>query len=226
MDGQSRRSLTNSLRQPLHTNGASEVLKGVGSMGSFEIAALRDKAGSPAFGDTSIEPPNFGHYQLLLASLLLTTLLAVASAYDARSECISQEMYWLREFLDDDVQNDLNYQDQNYFDDAVKQEGRAECLEMFNFVIVPAGVTTFVFCILALIILRRHVMYLETIAEDYNPSHVSVLLKLFFPLFIVLAMWTYAIFSIMLKPKVNPSLYDQNPYKSLAAVDQMGHIGT
>jgi hypothetical protein len=170
-----------------------------------------------------MEPPNFGYYQLLIGFLILTTLLAVASGYDARSECLDQEMYWLKDFLDDDEK--AQYQADDYLEYYENEEGRADCLQMFEYVILPVGTATVVLGTIALFILRGHVRFLETITEGRKPSHTSVLLKLFVPLFAILLVWTSAIFSIMLKPKVNPSLYNQNPYKSLAAVDQMGHIG-
>ena len=201
---------------PRSTEFVPEAVRG---MGSFEIDFAEEAEGSslPRNG-TRMEPPNFGYYQLLIGSLILTTLLAVASGYDARSECINQELYWLNDFLDDD-ENNANNEAVDYY------EGRAECLEMFKYVILPVGASTVFLGAVALFSLRSHVRYLEAAAEGHHPSHISVLFKLFLALFMILAVWTYAIFAIMLKPKVNPSLYNQNPYKSLAAVDQMGHIG-
>jgi hypothetical protein len=247
--GESGGSSENTYRQALHMNhheGAttsslprsaevSGAFRGFSSVESFEIASAEEDEGStlarngtsmeevdgsalPRNG-TSMEPPNFGYYQLLIGSLMLTTLLAVAAGYDAKSECIHEEMYWLNDFLDDDENNAIN----EAVDDV--QEGRAECLEMFQSVLLPVGASTVFLGAIALFSLRRHVRSLEAAAEGHNPSHIPVLLKLFLALFMILAVWTYAIFTIMLTPKVNPSLYNENPYKSLAAVDQMGHIG-
>lgn len=221
--------------RPLHVDGDEElgirlspseanVLRGSKSIESFEVGS-----GAPSsIGHYStLEAPNFGQFQMLIASLLLTTALAVGSALDARNECINQEMYtWMLNLMDDNVEDWTNqYSHDDYYADFLSQEGRAECLDMFTFVIIPVGACTLVFGVLSLFIINRHVAHLETLAEFFHPSHMGALLRLLAPLVATLAVWTYAIFSIMLKPKVNPSLYKQNPFKSLAAVDQMGKIG-
>jgi hypothetical protein len=222
-------------RQALHIDPSNTVLplspsdigllRSTRSVESFEIGSVT----SASYHDAGMmEAPNFGHYQMLIASLLLTTLMAVGSAFDAKSECIDQEMYkWLLNYFDDDsgAANNEYYEYDDYYTDFVGREGRAECLHMFRYVIIPVGATTLFLGALSLYIIHRHAAYLETISETYNPSHMAALLQLLVPLVIVLLTWTYAIFAIMLKPKVNPSLYQQNPFKSLAAVDEMGHIG-
>jgi len=237
----------NSFRQPLHIashedEGSHTQVEGIrttgpfrwfGSMGTIDVASIEedgneydnDEEGiSPVHhnGGTTLEAPNFGYYQLLIGSLILTTALAVAAGYDARSECIRQETnIWLNDFVDDDAEN-INNQVEDYNDSA---RNRSDCMKMFEYVVLPVGITTGVLGIIALFILRRHVHWLDTTSEHNSPSHFSILLQLLIPLFIIMLVWTYGIFAIMLKPKVNPTLYDQNPYKSLAAVDQMGHVG-
>lgn len=197
------------------------------SVDSFEIGS----GASVSFREgATMEAPNFGQYQMILASLLLTTIMAMGSALDAKNECIDQEMYsWLLDFFDDDTgngaENSKYYDYDDYYNDFVGQEGRAECLYMFRHVVIPAGATTLVFGLLSIYIIHRHATYVETISDNFDPCHMSALLRLLVPLLVVLLSWTYAIFSIMLNPKVNPSLYQQNPFKSLAAVDEMGHIG-
>ena len=191
-------------------------------MESFDVLS---GAGSSLRHVDTLQPPNYGQYQMLIGSLLLTTALAVGSSLDAKNECINQEMYtWLLSLMDDAI-DDWNNQYDDYYADFVSQEGRTECLDMFEFVIIPVGVATAVFGLLSFYIIHRHLSYLVTVSETFHPSHVGALLNLLAPLTVMLFVWTYAIFSIMLKPKVNPSIYKQNPFMSLAAVDQMGHIG-
>lgn len=211
----------NSIQSHL-SNGTKNYRRRERSMESFEVVS---GASSTFRHGATLEAPNFGQLQMIIASLLLTTVLDIGSALDARNECINQEMYtWMLEFFDDDL-GGSNKQDDDYYAEFASQEGRTECLRMFNFVVIPVGVTTWVFGLLSLFIIHRHVKHLEGLSETFNPSHVKALLRLLVPLVIILIVWTYAIFSIMLLPKVNPTLYKQNPFKSLAAVDQMGHIG-
>ena len=108
------------------------------SQESFDIAS-GPSASFRNVGSTT-EPPNFGQYQMLIGSLLLTTLMAVGSALDAKYQCIDQEMYtWMLNYIDDDngaANNEFNAGDDIYTD-FVGQEGRAECLDMFRYVIIP-----------------------------------------------------------------------------------------
>lgn len=205
----------NATRKPLHMES------------SFRAGAWpQDKHNTPppetsakvSFTSSSagIEAPNFGQFSMLIGSLLLTTLLAVGSAFDARNQCIDQEMYSWLDFLDDDASD---------MDEFSDQDGRIECLNMFRFVILPVGGATFVFGLLGLLIIHRHMKYLETADEALIPSHLSALLQLLVPLLIIFVGWTLGIFAIMLRPKKDPSGYLQNPFMSLAAVDEMGHIG-
>ncbi len=211
----------NSFLTPISSRNQDQI-KGQRSLQSFEVAS----GTSSTFRHMgTLEAPNFGQLQMIIASLLLTTVLYVGSALDARNECINQEMYtWMLEFFDDDVGGSINLDD-NYYAEFASQEGRAECLRMFQFVIIPAGTTTWTFGLLALYVINQHAKYLETVSEVNNHLHMTALLRLLIPLVIMLIVWTYAIFTIMLIPKVNPSLYKQNPFKSLAAVDQMGQVG-
>lgn len=170
-----------------------------------------------------MERPNFGLYQMEIAALLLTTLLALGSAFDARKECINKEMYaWLLNLGDDDQ---VNMDDAYQYDVLDIQEGRAECLNMFLKVIVPTVASTFILCPLAVYIIHRRTAYLDTLSETYMPSHLGTFLRLLAPLILTFLAWTYANFSIMIKPKVDPSVYSENPFKSLAAVDSMGRVG-
>lgn len=162
------------------------------------------------------ETPDFGQLRMLIGALLLTTLLAVGSALDAKTECISEELFSWLELVDDD---------KDVFDDTVIQDGTMECLNMFRFVVFPVGVTTFVFGLLALLVVHNHLKYLQTVSEGIIPSPLAALLQLLAPVTILTLAWTYGNFSIMLRPKKDSEGYRNNPYKSLAAVDQMGHIG-
>jgi uncharacterized protein YxeA len=165
---------------------------------------------------TNNDPPLFSNFQMLLASLLLTTVLAVGSALDARNQCISHELYYLLDLVDDGSL-DVN--------EMVVKAEQMECVNMFRNVILPVGGVTLVLGSLALWMIHRHVRYTDSLAEDVRPSHLSVLIKLLVVLLGTLAIWTYGIFAIMLRPKNESSGNGRNPYNSLAAVDEMGHVG-
>lgn len=162
------------------------------------------------------DPPNFTHFRMLLASLLLTTVLAVGSAFDARNQCISHELYYLLDLVDDGSL-DVN--------EMVLQAQQMECVSMFRSVILPVGGVTLVLGGLALWMIHRHVRYTDSLVHDVRPSHLSALVKLLVVLLGTLAIWTYGIFAIMLRPKNESSGNGRNPYNSLAAVDEMGHVG-
>ena len=195
---------------------------------------------SPSAGDESLifsrhkytEPPNFQRFQMHVSCLILTTALAVGSALDARNECVStvnnQFFAWMSMNRGDDDNNidKDNSEDSLVDDDAVMMEGRMECLNMFKIVMLPVGVVTIVFGLLSLVVISRHLDELDSFEEGTMPSPFPPLLRLLPMLFVILLAWIYGIFSIMLLPKSQSVAgYEQNPYKSLAAVDQMGYIG-
>jgi hypothetical protein len=163
---------------------------------------------------TDNDPPNFTNFRMLLASLLLTTVLAVGSALDARNQCISHELYYLLDLVDDGSL-DVN--------EMVALTEQMECVNMFRSVILPVGGVTLVLGCLALWMINRHVNH--SLADNVRPSHLSALMKLLLVLLGTLAIWTYGIFAIMLRPKNESSGNGRNPYNSLAAVDEMGHVG-
>jgi hypothetical protein len=164
------------------------------------------------------EPPNFRRFQMQLACLLLTTALSVGSALDARNECVSvEELSWMKYAYSEDVSD---------VDDIVVQDERIECLNMFRFVMLPVGVVTVVFGLLSLFVINKHLGDLESFKDGTMPSPLLPLVQILPLLLIILLGWTYGIFSIMLRPKVDSVAgYAENPFKSLAAVDQMGYIG-
>jgi hypothetical protein len=161
------------------------------------------------------EAPNFSFFRILIACLLLTTTLAVGSALDAKDQCISREIYYLMELVDDDTVD---------ASDMVIRDEIIDCVEMFNHVVIPVGGFTLVFGVLSLLAIYRHEGSIKK-PEHLRPSHLSTLITLVMLLFVILGSWTYGIFSIMLRPKQLSAGNSQNPYNSLAAVDQMGYIG-
>ena len=165
---------------------------------------------------TDDDPPNFAQFRMLLASLLLTTVLAVGSALDARNQCISHELYYLLDLVDDGSL-DVN--------EMVVLAEQMECVYMFRSVILPVGGVTLFLGSIALWMIHRHVRYTDSLADNVHPSHSSALIKLLIVLLGTLAIWTYGIFDIMLRPKNESSGNGRNPYNSLAAVDEMGHVG-
>jgi hypothetical protein len=111
-------------------------------------------------------------------------------------------------------------------DDIVVQDEKIECLNMFRSVILPVGVVTVVFGLLSLFIINKHLDTLESFKESTTPSPLLPLLQLLPVVLIIAFGWAYGIFSIMLRPKIDSVAgYAENPFKSLAAVDQMGYIG-
>ena len=162
------------------------------------------------------EPPRFSLYRTLLLCLLLTTTLAVGSAFDAKIQCLSHEMYYLLDLVDDDTVD---------VSEIVIMQEQIECVEMFSKVIKPVGAITLACGIAAVIFIHRHLRYTNSLEEHIKPPHFAGLVKLLLIFMPVLIIWTYGIFSIMLRPKKRTEGNGRNPYNSLAAVDQKGHIG-
>ena len=166
---------------------------------------------------TDVDPPNFHLFRLLLGCLALTSVLAVCSALDAKHQCISRELYYLTDLVDDDAA---------IVSEMLILAGQINCVNMFRYIILPVGLVALVFIALAVLLINRHLHTIYHLDEQLRPSHLSALLRLILLLAIILAGWTYGIFSIMLRPKQQSAESGQkNPYNSLAAVDQMGHVG-
>jgi hypothetical protein len=189
------------------------------SQGSMETTSSKPPKLEILHADLhTLDPPSFGHYRMLLACLLLTTALAVASALDARLQCVSHELYYLLELFDDDTIE---------VDEAMVSlaEENSDCVDMFRRVMLPVGGATLFLGTMAHNFIHSHIKSITALPNHLRPSHLAASLKLLVLLVGIQAVWTYGIFEIMLRPKLDSVENGKNPYNSLAAVDQMGHVG-
>ena len=185
--------------------------------------------------------PTFRYKQNTLAALMLSTILACFSAFDAKNQCRSEAGYDVHEqFLDNYDDNDNSA---NGMDDAVSfQDERFACLQMFRVVIIPVGVMVLSLCIICLWVLWRHQRSLETMLlvttntkMDFCEHNYRTCRCLALPIAVITLSWIYGTVAIMLRPRLyqgsgdtnngNSNEEENNPYLSLAAVDRMGHIG-
>jgi hypothetical protein len=170
----------------------------------------------------SLEPPHFVLFRTLVSALILSTFLAVCAAFDAKMKCTATDnITWFNIENEEDLQA--------LYESDIINLMVEECIDTFRLVILPLAGPTFVFGTLSLWIIHRHLRNIETSRCTLIPSHLSALLKLLPPLIIIGAFWTYGIYAIMLRPKLQDAWkvdaeFD-NPFQSLAAVDMMGHIG-
>lgn len=185
---------------------------------SSSLNARLIKESSPKNGNP--DRPDWSHLGHLFAALLLASVLGVFSAMDAKIQCLKHETYSYMELMDDDSYN--RYEQASEF--AALQQHL--CVKLFFGVVVPAGVTTFVLSFFALVILycqAKQQWKWTFVAKDDFPKILRNLVVLFWMLVVVAIMQTYNVAWIMLIPK-NMSKED-NPYQSLAAVDQYGNVG-
>lgn len=168
-----------------------------------------------------LEPPDFAHSRTLVGALILTTFLTVCSAFDAKLNCFSPEnLSWFT--LDDNLHDDVNFVYQ--YDETAIDEMLEECTTIFRFVILPVAGATALFGTVALLVINRHLRSVST-ATDGVPSPLLALLLLSVPFLAIGGFWTYGIFEIMLRPKLEGGSMEGNPFQSLGAVDKMGHVG-
>ena len=168
--------------------------------------------------------PDFRNLQNLLGALMLATTLASFSAFDAKNQCRSQAGYDVYDqFLDGNAADDI----------VTFQDDQFACLQMFRIVVIPVVTTVLGMSLLALWILRRHQSRFETsqlitttTRLDIHLMRYRTCLRLLAPVILILLSWTYGTVAIMLRPRLRQGNNEEdNPYLSLAAVDQMGHIG-
>mmetsp|Transcript_8165 Transcript_8165/g.12761 ORF Transcript_8165/g.12761 Transcript_8165/m.12761 type:complete len:454 (+) Transcript_8165:152-1513(+) len=167
------------------------------------------------------EGPDFFYLQSMLGPLMLSTILACCSAWDANYQCRSIEA--------DDVYNEFNKgdDDENVIDGSSLILGQIDCQHMFHYVMIPVGISIVAGVLLSFYILRRHLAVTGNESLDHlakHAMHYGTCLKLV-PIFVfMLLAWTYGIFCIMMRPRQDENI-DENPFSSLAAVDAMGHVG-
>mmetsp|Transcript_8218 Transcript_8218/g.14469 ORF Transcript_8218/g.14469 Transcript_8218/m.14469 type:complete len:826 (+) Transcript_8218:118-2595(+) len=161
----------------------------------------------------TLEPPDFVHFRTLVGILILTTFLALCAAFDAEMKCLSAEnLSWLNFDDDDSVE----------YDEETINEIMEECVETFRKVILPVAVANFILGLISILVIQGHLHRLNH--DSLVPSHLVALFYLLLPLLGSGVASTYLIWAIMLRPKLQTEDYE-NPFKSLAAVDKMGHIG-
>ena len=180
------------------------------------------------------------HYTVsLLLALLLTTTLSCLSALDAKNQCASVDGY---EAYSSSTSSSSGNHYYHYYDDLVESEEdesitfwellqeKHNCLQMFRLVMIPVCSVTWVCGLLALMLIRRHHVseadYCHTRMERrllVHRLHLHQCLRLSVILTPVLLAWSFGIVAFMLSPRETTE--GENPYRSLAAVDDMGHIG-
>ncbi|KAG7361177.1 hypothetical protein IV203_036277 [Nitzschia inconspicua] len=169
----------------------------------------------------SLEPPHFISFRGLIYALLLSTFLAVCAAFDAKMKCVDHENAAYFRFEGEEEGYIANY------DDDTINLIMKECRDTFRLVILPVAGTTFFFGLISVLIVQLHIQRVECSHNSLIPSHLSALLKVFLPLLCVGVAWSYGVYAIMLKPKLQDAWDAElnNPFQSLAAVTIDGHIG-
>jgi hypothetical protein len=170
------------------------------------------------------DEPDFSYLRFLVSFLLLTTLLASASAVDARFQCASREYYNVYELFDDD---------QIIFSQLQKLQEKKLCLEMWRFVIVPVGAVTLLCSVVSLWRIRpsiiRRLIYEAPTKLQRRKECFNICRGLLLTFISTLIFWSYGISTIMLQPRTDYFMSrdntSDNPFHSLAAVDYMGHVG-
>lgn len=177
--------------------------------------------------------PDFQHWFLLTAALLLCTCMSVLSALDAEQHCLQHEMYAVLQLIDDDAAL-LAASETALYRETTK------CIQMFQRVVLPTGGVTAVAALIVLGIIYRYNMRTPaTLANDSETEDavalpvvppkqwgnvVRVTVSLFCLFVIMLGSQTYNVTAVMLQPRSDLSDED-NPYQSLAAVDRFGLVG-
>ena len=160
--------------------------------------------------------PTFRYKQNTLAALMLSTILACFSAFDAKNQCRSEAGYDVHEqFLDNYDDNDNSA---NGMDDAVSfQDERFACLQMFRVVIIPVGVMVLSLCIICLWVLWRHQRSLETMLlvttntkMDFCEHNYRTCRCLALPIAVITLSWIYGTVAIMLRPRLYQGSGDTN----------------
>lgn len=171
--------------------------------------------------EPQMDLPDAKYTMHLLLALMLTTTLACFSALDAKNQCINLDGYDVAMY--DQLYDDGWYAyNSNTFWERLQE--KHNCLQMFRWVMIPVTVCTLSFGVVALVHIRLHYVQADQtdVLEVYR-GHLHQCVRLFFIALPILVGWSYGIIAIMLSPR--DSTDGENPYRSLAAVDHMGHIG-
>lgn len=166
----------------------------------------------------------------LFVCLLLTTILALLSAWDAQNHCISNETDALLALLGQASEGGANPngeegEEQDELSEGAVQQVITTCREMFRQVMLPVGLVTCLGSLLGLGILRQHQKSFgkkkKPLMVQSPPCFYYFYLPLLFVSGLILAAWTVGIILVMLESRNNDT---DNPYTSLAAVDSMGRV--
>jgi hypothetical protein len=162
------------------------------------------------------EEPQLQYLSTMLAALLLSTSLASIAGLDAKIHCQSQEKYEINQLFDDDAV---------IFSQLQRVQEEHACVIMWRFVMLPVTAITLACASTALYLVRRHLRHQQS-------NHVRLFRWLLVFGMVLISTWVYGIVAIMLRPR---NLQEDggggggggngNPYQSLAAVDNMGHVG-
>lgn len=216
-----------------------------GSASSHDAPGLSSFHSQAELPDWHDDRPDLRHFAQFLAALLVTTGLATLSAWDAKQQCVHHETYALLDLVDDD-----NFQ--TMYQHLSTQDETLKCVAMFQTVILPTFVGTYVLTVIALLLLFCHNRQGSMFRKMQQQSDVSILssssplvwLRVTGELLLlsvgILTIQVYNIISVMLKPRgeydSSEADYQEdveaqevtntnNPYLSLAAVDRYGYVG-
>lgn len=151
--------------------------------------------------------PELKYLLTLVGALLLSTSLASIAGLDAKIHCQSRQAYEINQLFDDDAV---------IFSQLQRVQEEHACVVMWRYVMLPVTVVTLGCGSTALYLVRRHL-------RQQPSSHYRLFTILFLLGGVMSLAWTYGIVAIMLRPRNLQE--DGNPYQSLAAVDNMGHVG-
>ena len=223
---------TNRRPIPLHLLDASPSWESVSTFFLSHIPILPSTSSSThklvqeILQETPIDQPDATYTFHLLIALFLTTILAYFSALDAKNQCASIDGY---------IDQQQQQQDPSFYDDDFwanaslnsfweRLQEKHNCLQMFRWVVIPVTAVTCTTTSVAILFIRCHRPHpdpRDIVAARRHHLHQCLRLCALLPL--VLLAWSYGIIAIMLSPR--DTTEGENPYRSLAAVDHMGHIG-
>lgn len=172
------------------------------------------------------ETPDFPLFAQLSAALLLCVLLGMMSAWDAKNQCTTtlstDEAYAVRQLVDDDNveknYNNNNYDNEDAFFVTTSSTDEAnKCTQMFQKIVLPAGIGTSLAAMLSLIILYRYNKLVRK--QQHNKDHgiathsstmIRVIVACVILFCIMLAFQIYHVTAIMLTPRADDDMVVNN----------------
>ena len=156
--------------------------------------------------DNNTQDPEYKYLVTLVGILLLSTSLASIAGLDAKIHCQSRQAYEINQLFDDDAV---------IFSQLQRVQEQHACVVMWRYVMLPVTVVTLMCGTMTLYLVRQQ--------QQQSSPYPWCLAHLFLLSLGMLLSWSYGIIAIMLRPRNLQE--DGNPYQSLAAVDNMGHVG-